>query len=185
MFTKNECFHIFDLLDKIMISLNEIPWESITLPIFKYWYDLLLFENMLCGISMGYNPSKNFMSELNSVDQKFYRFFFRGLIHFKKLNVKIVDANINAQESENSIVSFKENLLMPVIERINNCETVQDLIDGSPNAECPICLDVTFTESTDFVFRVGCNHLVCLSCTQLAVKSNNRLVKNIYIFSFD
>jgi len=28
---EEECFHILDLLDKIMISLNEIPWESITL----------------------------------------------------------------------------------------------------------------------------------------------------------
>ena len=58
---------------------------------------------------------------------------------------------------------------MLAIERIQNYETTQDLIDGSPTAECPVCLDVTFTESTEFQFRLNCNHLVCIDCaSQLA-----------------
>ena len=183
MLTEKEHFHILDLSDKIMISLIEIPWESITLPVFKYWCDLLMFEKMLSVIIMDNNSYENVMKVVNSVAKKMNRFFFRGLIHFKKMNIKIVDAN----EFEISVDSYKEELLMLAIERIKNCKTIQDLIDDSPNEECPVCMDVTFTEATDFAFRLGCNHLVCFSCEiQLAEFNNNWLVKNYFIFlSFD
>ena len=185
MLREEERLHIFDLLDKIVISVNEIPWLSITLPLFKFMCDLFLFENMLFGIIADIIPSKNLMSVLKSVDQKFERFFFSGLLHFKKMNIKIVDANSNAQKSESSVVCRKEEFLMHTIERIKNCDTIQDLIDSSPNEECPVCLDVTFTESTDFVFRVSCNHLVCSNCDTLLAKYNNyRLVKNILFLFF-
>ena len=182
---EKERFHILDLLDKIMISLNEIPWEKITLPIFKYWCDLFRFENMLHGIIIDDNPSKKIMNVVKSVDLKVHRFFFRGLIYFK-MNIQIVDANINAQKSESLDVYFKENFLIPIIERIKNCETIQELIDSSPTAECPVCMDVTFTESTEFVIRFGCDHLVCFSCHIQLTKSNYRLVNKYIIFlSFD
>ena len=182
---EKERFHIFDLSDKIMISLNEIPRESITLPIFKYWYDLLLFIDTLHVIIMHDNPSTNLISVVRSVDLKAFRFFFRGLIYFNKMNIKIgsIIIYINTQKFESSVVSFKEDFLMRVIERIKNCETIQDLIDGSPTAECPVCMDVTFTESTDFRFNIRCNHLVCLSCSDQLVKYKNRFVK-IYYFPF-
>ena len=38
---EKERFHILDISDKIMISLNKVPWESIPLSIFKNWFDLL------------------------------------------------------------------------------------------------------------------------------------------------
>ena len=170
--------HILILSDKIMIILNKIPWESITLRTFKYWCDILFFVNTLYGIVEEDNSSKNVLNLAKSVDLKVFRFFFRGLIHFRKMNIEIVDANIN------SVVSRKENFLMRVNKRIKNCETIRDLIDSSQNAECPVCKDVTFTESTDFVIKISCNHLVCLSCSDLLVEFNHRLVKNIYIFFF-
>ena len=181
MLTAKERFHIFDLLDKIMISLNEIPWESITLSNFKHWCDLYFFRGMLC-----YNISDKIMdpkilTEVNeSVKVKIFRFFFRGLIHFKKMNIKIVDANIpsvewNAQKTEGFHNSFKENILKLASKRIKNCQTIQDLIDGSPNKECPVCMDVTFTEETDFIFRVSCNHLLCPNC-ECGVFKINKLV---------
>ena len=182
MFTENERFHILDLLDKIMISMSEIPWESITLSVFKNWYDLLIFENMLCRIIMVDSPSINLMNIVTSVDIKVYRFFFKSLIDFQKMNIKIVDANIIAQNSENSFVHFKETKLMHIIERIKHCETIQDLIDGSPTPECPVCMDVTFTESTAFQFRLNCNHLVCHSCAHILADYNYRLVKKHFIF---
>ena len=43
---------------------------------------------------MGDNPSKNLMKALKPVTLKVFRFFFRGLIHYQKMNVKVVDANI-------------------------------------------------------------------------------------------
>ena len=166
-----------------MISLNEIPLENITLPIFKNWCDLLIFEHMLYFIIKEDNPSKKLFNKYNPVSLKVFRYFFRVLIYFKKMIIKIVDANINSQKSESSVDSFDKSFLMPVIERIKNCETIQDLIDGSPTAECPVCMDVTFTESNHFLIRVSCNHLVCLSCTEQIDELNNRLVKNIYYFS--
>ena len=164
-------FHIFDLLNKIMISWNEIPLESITLPIFKYWCSLMIF------VMMDDNPSEKLMTVRNAVAAEVYRFFFKGLIHLKKMNIRIVDVNINAQKSESLYDSCTENFLMLVIKRINNCETIQDLIDSSPTAECPICMDVTFTETTHFEFRLHCNHLVCHSCQHKLIKFNNGLVK--------
>ena len=165
-----------------MISLNEIPWESITLPIFKYWYNLFLFEKMLYIIIKGDKSYENLIKVFLPVNHKVFRFFFKGLKHFKNMNIKIVDTNINAQKSESSVVTYREKMLNLFIERIKNCETIQDLIDSSPTAECPVCMDVTFTESTDFLIRVGCNHLVCLSCSDQLVKYNNMLVKNILFF---
>ena len=165
-----ERHHILNLLVKIMFNLNEIPWESISLPIFKHWCDLLSFVNTLLRIIKSDNSSKIVMIVLKSVTVKVFRFFFRGMIHFKMMNIKIVD---NAQKSESSVDPFKEKFLMLVTKRIKNYETIQDLIDGSPTAECPVCRDVTFTESTDFVFRLGCNHLVCLGCEAMSIKANN------------
>ena len=184
LLTENERFQILDLSDKIMIGLNEIPRESITLPVFNYWYNFLVFERCFPNMIIGDNSSKKFIDVMKSVAVKVYIFFFRSLIYFEKMNIQVVDANINAQKSE-SYVEIK--FLMLVIERIKNCETIQDLIDGSPTAECPVCMDVTFTESTHFIFRVGCNHLVCLGCTQLAVKSKSkkRLAKKYIYFFFD
>ena len=167
-----------------MISLNEIPWESITLPIFKYWCDLLIYGNTVkCSKIMGDIPSKNLMN-LKSENLKVIRFFFRGLIHLKKMNSKTVDDNINAQKSESSVVSSKESFLILVMERINHCKTIQDLIDSSPTAECPVCKDVTFTESSLFQFRVGCNHLVCLSCHVQLTKFNKKLVNKYITFIY-
>ena len=179
MLTEKEGFHIFDLFDKIMISLYEIPREIITLPIFKHWCDFKIFEKMLCSIIMDNNHSKNLKRKVILVHLKCNRFFLRGLIHFKKMNIKVLDADINAQNSESSVVNYKEKMLMLVIKRIKNCETIQDLIDSSPNEECSICMDVTFTESTPFLIRVNCNHLVCLSCT---IKLEGRLVEKYIIF---
>ena len=176
MVKEKECFHILDLLDKIMITLNEITWESITLPAFKYWCDLLLFTDELSGTIEDGKPSENLTNLLDSVNLKVYRFFFRGLIHFRKMNIKIVDANNNAPNFESSVVSRTEKFLMHSIERIKNYETIQDLIDDSPTAECPVCMDVMFTESTKFHFRISCNHLVCHSCVILADKFEHELV---------
>ena len=170
--------NILNILDRIMSRLNKMPWESITLVIFKYWCDLLLFQNMLHVIINGDNSSENLIHELNIVSTHIFKFFFRGLLHFRKMNIKIVDANINAQKFQSSAVSSKEEFLTLSSERIRNCETLQDLIDGSPNAECPICLEVTFTESTHFVFRISCNHLVCYSCEEQAAKFS-KLVNKI------
>ena len=187
MLTEKERFHIFDLLDKIMISLNKISWESITLPIFKYWCDLSIFENLFFGKFMGDiladNPSKDLENKLNSVDPKVRRFFLRGLLHFKKMNIKIVDTDINAQKSESSLL--KDNWLMLYIKRIKNCETIQDLIDDSPTDECPICKNVTFTESTSFLIRVSCNHLVCCICAEEAFKYSRLVKKCISFLSFN
>jgi len=69
---------------------------------------------------MGDNPSKNLLKALKPVTLKVFRFFFRGLIHFQKMNVKIADANINAQKFESSAVSSKEHFLMLSAERIKN-----------------------------------------------------------------
>ena len=180
--TEKERFHILELTDEIMISLNEIPRESITLPIFKCWCDLLIFQYMFTIIMECDNSCETLINVVNSVAMKVFRFFFRGLIHFKKINIKIVDAN----ESEISVDSSKEELLMLVIKRIKNYETIQDLIDNSPNAECPVCLDVTFTESTEFLISTTCNHLVCLSCALLIAESSDTLVEKYIIFlSFD
>ena len=181
MITEKERFQILDLSDKIMISLNEIPCESITLPIFTYWCDLYIFERNFSNIIVGDNSSKKCITVEKSVAVKLHRFFFRGLIYFKKMNIQIVGANINAQKSESS---FEDKFLIPIIERIKNCETIQDLIDSSPTAECPVCMDVTFTESTHFIFRVGCNHLVCLSCHDQLTESNNKLVNKYVIFIY-
>ena len=177
---EKERFHILDLSDKIMISLNKIPWESITLPIFKNWFDFLIFIDTLYVIIRDDNSSENLLNVVKLVDQKIFTFFFRALIHFKNMNIEIVDANVIAQNSESSVVSFKDFFLMRVTERIRNCETIQDLIDSSPTKECPVCKDVTFTESTHFMFTMSCNHLVCLSCATLLVEFNHRLVENIY-----
>ena len=183
MLKEKERCHIFDLLDKIMISLNEISLESITLPIFKYWCDLFIFEYMLFMVFQKFDkPSNNLNEIIMSVNLKVSRFFFKALIHFKKLNIKIVDDNIVAQKSESLNVICKEKLLILVIERIENCETVKDLIDASPTKECPVCWNVTFTESTPFKFRLTCNHLVCISCQKMLDKLNKTLVK-IYIIS--
>ena len=176
---KKERLHILELSDEIMITLNEIPRESITLPIFKCWCDLFIFQDMLNIIIKSDDSCETLISVVNSV-VIIYQFFFRGLIHFKKMNIQIVDAN----ESEISVDSYKEEFLMSFIEKIKNCETIQDLIDGSPNAECPVCMDVTFTESTHFKFRVGCNHLVCLSCHDQLTESNNKLVNKYVIFIY-
>ena len=73
------------------------------------------------------NSYENILSVVSSVAMKINRFFFRGLIHFKKINIKIVDAN----ESEISVDSYKEELLMLIIERIKNCETISGGISWS------------------------------------------------------
>ena len=188
MLTAKERFHTYDLVDKIIISWNEIPLESITLSNFKYWCDLLIFEKMVCYEIKIIRRNMDRTIFMVSVKEKFMRFLFRGLIHFKKMNIKVVDANIIAKEikdqgNEGFHNSYKENFLMLVTERIKNCETTQDLIDGSPNKECPVCMDVTFTEATPFVFRLSCNHLLCHSC-EMRVRKINRLVEKIYYFYF-
>ena len=73
MVKRQEHLNILDLLDTNIISLNKLPWESITLPVFKYWCDLLLFENILYGIIMGINPSKKIRNVLDSVHLKYFR----------------------------------------------------------------------------------------------------------------
>ena len=183
-------FVILKLMDEIMISLNEIPWKSFTLSIFKCWCDLFLFENTLHAIILVDIPSQKLVTLVSSVNIKVRRFLFRGLIHFKKM--------INAQKSESTVLSLKENLLIEVLGRINNCETIQDLIDSSPTAD-PVCKDVTFTESTEFQFRLNCNHLVCiatefkfrLDCNHLVcidcasqLAKVNLLVEKIYYFHY-
>ena len=73
------------LSDKIMMRLNKIPWESITLPILKYWCDFLMFENILYIMIMAHNTSKNLMNVVKSVDLKVFILFFRGPLCFKKM----------------------------------------------------------------------------------------------------
>ena len=184
MFKEKKLLHILDLSDEIMISLNEIPLEIITLSIFIYWCDLLMFEIMLFADLL--EPSENLEKKVGVLSLKLFRFFFRSLIHFKKMDIKIVDANINAEISKSSVVTFKEKMLFYTFERLKNYETVQDLIDGSPTKECPVCMDVTFTESTEFRFRLNCNHLMCISCATQKVEYDraNKLVKiyNIFIY---
>ena len=176
MLKEKERLYILDILDKLMISLNESPLESITLPIFKYWYELFMFGNMSHIIIMGDNASRNMKNVAKSVHQKVFTFFFRSLLHFKKMNIKILDANINGPNSK--------SFLMLAIEKIKNCETIQDLIDASPNTECPVCMAITFTESTEFIFRISCNHLVCENCTSKLAEFNNWLVKEYIIFAY-
>ena len=110
------------------------------------------------------------------------------------MDIKIVNANINAEISKSPLLTFKEELLIDSFKTIKNYETIQDMIDGSPTAECPVCMDVTFTESTNFMFKLNCNHLLCVSCATLLDKYNtaNRLVNitfmlkmcNVYPFLF-
>ena len=200
MLIENELIQILDLLAKIMTNLNKIPWEKqtrtcpfhpytcpITLSIFKYLCKLLLFEMELFSILRPDDiHSKNYKNMLIEVFSISFRFFTRGQRHFKKFNFRIVDAYINAEKSESPFVTFKEKMFLLVVKRIKNCDTIQDLIYASPTKECPVCMEVTFTESTPFNFRLNCNHLVCDSCRQMLKKSNNTLVKiNIIFLSFD
>ena len=184
---EKKLLHILDLSDEIMIILNEIPLENITLSIFKYWFDLMIFEMMLFADL--WELSKNLEKKVDAVSLKLFKFFFGGLIHFKKMDITILDAEaetlealkINAEISKNKKIglhTFKEDMLIFTIERIKNYETVQDLIDDSPTKECPVCLDVTFTESTEFRFGLNCNHLLCLNCATLLAEYNklNKLV---------
>ena len=85
MLPEKERFHVVDLFDKILISLNEVPWESITLPIFKYWCDLFLFEIMFYSVIKCDKSYGNLMNVATSVNANFFRFYFRALIHFKKV----------------------------------------------------------------------------------------------------
>ena len=179
--TEKELLQILKLLDKIMISFKKIPWENITVLIFNNWLGLLLFELELFSIMKADDVhSENYKNMLIVVFSKSFSFFLRGERHFQKMNITIV-INIDGQK-----VPFRNSLQMGAIKRIKNCETIQDLIDASPTAECPVCKDVTFTESTPFVFRVSCNHLVCFSCQTQCIQHNNiGLVEKKYIFFFN
>ena len=174
---EKERFYILELSDKIMISLNKIPWgidNKFTLSVFRRWCYLKSYIDTLHSVIRDDNFSTNLINVVKSVDLKVNRFFFSGLIYFKKMNIEIVNKSF--------LMDSREDFMDRVIQRIKNCETIQDLIDDSPTAECPVCMDVTFTESTHFRFTLSCNHLVCLSCSDQLVKYNNMLVKNILFF---
>ena len=95
-------------------------------------------------MSMMYRMRLEHLISKKLASHKVYRFFFRGVIHFK-INIEIADVNINREQ---------EKFLLLVSQRIKSFETIQDMIDSSPTKRCQICLNVTFTETTPFKFRL-------------------------------